>query len=302
MPIIPVAADPVREEAAKRERQKQRALEKLNSLAGKGVSLNRQVFFVPGWTGEEGKAWKEPYPKLLKGHGPIKNWIDRIVRNPDRVTYVSYLDFSVEESKASASFLDFGELLKKKVRSKLASDEPIDLIGHSMGGLDIVAAITQGNDALMNVENCVTVASPLKGVPYGRFVEQVDKLLPFLHWEPYHHIQVRNMDEHCKAIRQINELENRARLLERVKALYQLEGTQDSTVMRNARLRTDGLPETLKQKVNQLVIEGASHSGATGITQDPRTMLHLVSVIADIPIEKPAMNYGFVYVRKGNAA
>ncbi len=300
MPIIPGSVDPMQEESAERRRKKEQALATLNSLAGRGISLKRHVFFVPGWAGEEGKAWKEPYPKLLKGHGPIKYWIDRIVRNPDRVTYVSYVDFLLQESKNSRSFLDFGELLKARVKSKIAaSQEPVDLIGHSMGGLDILAAITQGEDALTSVENCVTVASPLQGVAYGRFIDELDKLLPFLKWQPFHQIQVENMDKHCKAIQQINLLDNRCKLLERVKAFYQLEGTQDATVMRNARLKTDGLPEALRKTITHLIIGGASHSGATGITQDPRTVLYLISVVADIPIEKPKLNYGYVYVRKG---
>lgn len=298
MPIIPEPTDPVREESAKRQRHKQQALDKLTALAGQGLALKRHIFFVPGWTGEEGKAWKEPYPTLLVGHRPIKAWIDRIARNPDRVTYVNYLDFSVQESMASRSFFEFGEMLKKKVRAQVSDHDAIDLIGHSMGGLDIVAAITQGDDALTNVENCVSVASPLRGVAYARFVKEVDRLLPFLHWRPYHHIQVRNMDHHCEAIGKVNSLDTRTRLLQRVGAFYQLEGTQDMTVMRNARLRTDGLPSSLKEKITHLTIEGASHSGATGITQDPRTILYLISVIAGIPIEKPARNYGLVYTKR----
>jgi len=300
MPIIPEPADPVQEESAKRRRQKEQALAKLNSLVGKSLSLKRHVMFVPGWAGEEGQAWRGYDQPVLKGHAPIKEWIDKIVKDSGKVTYVKYLDFSPQESSASKSFLDFAELLKAKVRKEVASDEPIDLIGHSMGGLDIAAAITQGDDALTNVQNCVTVASPLKGIAYDKFVKKVDELLPWLHWEPYHYVQIRSMDHHADAITRINTLENRVKLLQRVKAFYQLEGTQDITVMRNARLRTDGLPDALKQKITQLMIEGASHSGATGITHDPRTVLYLISIIADIPIEKPKFNYGYIYVRKGN--
>lgn len=296
MPIISPAADPVQEERRRRERQKQRALDTLQSLAGQGVSLKRHVFFVPGWAGEEGKAWKGYDGKVLRGHGPVKAWIDRIVRNPDKVTYIRYVDFSEEESRNSRSFLEFADIVKARVREKVVSAaEPIDLIGHSMGGLDIVAAITQGRDPLANVENCVTVASPLMGVAYARFVRAVDQLLPWLQWEPYHYVQVRNMDHHCAAIAKINALGNRVKLLERIKAFYQLEGTQDMTVMRNARLRRDDLPNSLKQKIAHLIIEGASHSGAAGITHDPRTVLYLISIIAGIHIEQPARNYGFVF-------
>jgi triacylglycerol esterase/lipase EstA (alpha/beta hydrolase family) len=300
MPIIPEPVDPVKEEAAKRRRQKERALARLSSLAGKGVSLKRHAFFVPGWAGEEGKAWRGYDKPVLKGHGSIKNWIDRIVRTPDKVTYVSYVEFSEKESQVSRSFFEFAELLKARVRAEIKPDEAIDLIGHSMGGLDMVAAITQGKDPLLNVVNCVTVASPLQGIPYAGFVKRVDELLPWLEWKPWHHEQVKNMAHHSREIERINAHENRTVLLERVKAFYQLEGTQDMTVMRNARLRTDGLPDALKNKITQLVIEGATHSGAAGITHDPRTALFLTSILADIPIEKPKFNYGYVYVRKGS--
>ena len=299
MPIIPVAADPVREEVAKRERQKQRALEKLESLARKGIALKRHVFFVPGWAGEHGKAWTGYDGKLLKGHASVKSWVEKIVRNPERVTYVNYLEFSDKESSVSKSFLDFGELLKAKVRGKATEALPIDLIGHSMGGLDILAAITQGKDALTNVENCVAVASPLRGIVYSQFVKFADDLLPGMKWEPYHYVQVRNLATTCAAIRLVNLPENRRKLLERVKAFYHLEGTQDPTIMRSARLRTDGIPEQFKAKVQGLPVEGASHSGAAGITHNPQTVLHLISIIADIPIEKPSGNKGYVYVRKG---
>lgn len=300
MPIIPVAEDPHKAEQKRRELQKQKAIERLEFLAGKGVALKRHVFFVPGWAGEHGKAWTGYDKPVLKGHGSIKSWIDRIVRNPERVTYVSYLEFSDKESEASKSFFDFAELLKARVRAHAAPDEPVDLIGHSMGGLDILAAITQGKDALTNVENCVAVASPLQGIVYSQFVKLADQLLPGMKWEPYHYVQVRNLATTCAAIRKINSLENRVRLLERVKTFYHAEGTQDPTIMRSARLRREGLPKHLKAKIQQLVVEGASHSGAAGITHDPRTVLHLVSIIADIQIEKPKLNYGCVYVRKGS--
>lgn len=299
MPIIPLATDPVQEERRKRERQKERALDKLRSLAGQGITLKRPVFFVPGWTGEEGKAWKGYDAKVLPGHGPVRAWIDRIIRKPDRTSRISYIIFSKEESRNSKSFLDFAEILKARVRGKVASqDEPIDLIGHSMGGLDIVAAITQGQDPLLNVNNCVTVASPLRGVAYARFIKELDKLLPWLDWEPHHHVQIRNMGHRSNPISKINSLENRVKLLERISAFYQLEGTQDMRVMRSARLRTDGLPNSLKQKITHLIIEGASHSGAAGITHDPRAVLYLISIILGIPIEQPTRNYGFIFRRK----
>ena len=177
MPIIPVHEDPLKTEERRRRLQKQDAIRKLEALEKSGVALARHVFFVPGWAGEEGQAWTGYAAPVLAGHVAVKHWIERVVKNTERVTYISYLEFSKKESAASKSFLDFAELLKARVRARVSGDEPIDLVGHSMGGLDIIAAITQGPDALTRVEHAVAVASPLRGIAYSRFVKRVDELL-----------------------------------------------------------------------------------------------------------------------------
>ena len=277
-----------------REAEKRRALEELDTLAAQGLTLARHVFFIPGWDGEEGQCWTSPYPKLLKGHAPVKSWLTRIVRNPARVTFISYLTFTMKESKACEDFFEFAELLKGKIRQVIEPGEPMDLVGHSMGGLDAIAAITRGDDPLTGVVNCIAVGAPLQGFSYGKILKRLDQLLPLVHWDAHHHVQARNMDCDSAAIKAINTPEIRRRLLERIDAFYDLEGTQDIVVARNARLRTDGCPKELAQKVRHLQIGGATHTASTGLTQDPRTVLSLLKIIAGLPIQLPKGNRGFL--------
>ena len=74
MPIIPEPLDSVKEELVRRQRQKEQALARLDSLAGAGLALTRHVFFVPGWAGEEGQAWKGYDKPVLQGHASVKEW------------------------------------------------------------------------------------------------------------------------------------------------------------------------------------------------------------------------------------
>lgn len=216
------------------------------------------------------------------------------MRNPSRVTFISYLTFTTKESRACEDFFAFAELLKDKIRQAIEPGEPMDLVGHSMGGLDAIAAITRGDDPLAGAVNCVAVGSPLQGFSYGKILKRLDKLIPLVHWDAHHHIQAKNMDCDADAIKAINTPEARCRLLERIDAFYAIEGTQDMVVGRNARLRTDGCPKALAQKVRHLQVGGATHTGSAGLTQDPRTILVLLKIIAGLPIQFPKGNRGFL--------
>ena len=286
--------DPVRQARAKRLREKREALKKLEALAELGVVLKRHVFFIPGWAGDEGYCWTRPYDRVPKGHGPARVWFNRIVRNHDRMTF---LRFSLKASRSCENFFDFAQILKGKIRRVVRDNQPIDLIGHSMGGLDIMAALTHGPRPLRNVVSAIAVASPLGGVFYGRLVKRIEQLLPGVQWTDHHLTQVRNLDRRSSAIRRINATPVRRRLLHRLEGFACVEGSRDYVVMRSARLRTQGLPASLRRKVTSSVIGGAEHTNRLGVTQDPRTILRLLSIVAGLPIPKPSRNYGLIYQR-----
>jgi hypothetical protein len=150
-----------------------------------------------------------------------------------------------------------------------------------MGALDVIAALAIGDQRLRNpVVNCAAVGSPLRGVAYGRLVHQAKRLLPFLTWQPHHYTQLRNMDHRAPAIQMLNAVSTRRRLMQRLHAFWELIGTQDAVVGRNARMRTDGLSVSALKRIVHHTIPGASHTGAAGITQDPRTVLTLIRLMA----------------------
>jgi len=67
------------------------------------------------------------------------------VKNPKLVNYVTFTD---AQSRSCSSFLDFADILKAKVLRKVSKRQGFDLVGHSMGGLDAVAAIVDDKDPL----------------------------------------------------------------------------------------------------------------------------------------------------------
>jgi len=270
-----------RSDSAPRERrrrinnEKKKAFYKFKELQN-DLRLLRPLFFVPGWTGEEGKAWLVPYSKRPKYHLSAKEYFSKV--KPKNKVY--FISFSIEESKKCKSFLDFADILKRKIWNKIGREQVFDVVGHSMGGLDIVAAITQRKNYLKKVNNCITVASPLQGVDVAEYLPAITKVLPGKKMKPHHAAQCINLDPDKEPIKIINRVENRINLLQRVDRLCNIYATSDRAVMMGARLNVRGLSKKLcKTKAKAVRIERARHSGSIGITQDPRTILTIVNLI-----------------------
>ncbi len=279
MPIIPVPEDPNKAEIKKREAEKRKAYAALDDLAVGAFAPTRHIVFVPGWAGEEGQCWLG-YSKLLPLHASVKVWMDRIVQASLRERFVHYVTFTQDESKACPSFLEFGPLLRDKILEQVPPSAPMDVICHSMGSLDAIAAITQDVRPLRHVVNLLSVGSPLQGIFYGQFVKPVDQLLPDRDWLPHHYVQVRNMNSDAPPMQKINALATRRCLLDRIRALWTFEGTQDMVVMRSAQFLQTGLTPAERRKITHTTIAGAMHIDAAGITHDPRTVLEIVKIVA----------------------
>ena len=277
---VPTPTDPVAEERKERAAEKRAAVKALEAMAAAPVGLRRHVFFVPGWAGEDGMCWMTPYTGLLKNHGPAKALVARCVQAPDRDELAHFLTFTQDESKACRSFLDFAPILKARIRAAVGTGQPVDLIGHSMGSLDAIAAITQAPDPLAGVVNLVAAGSPLQGIFYGKLVQPLDELLPNLDWKPWHYEQVKRMNSDSVEMQLMNLLDTRRRLLERIAHLYELEGTQDMVVMRSAKLKRDGLTAAEKRQITHRAVSGAMHVDGAGITQDPRTVAMILQILS----------------------
>ena len=263
------------------------ALSKLSVLKEKKIHLKRPVFFVPGWCDESCTWWKGPY-KNIQG---ISQWITQVADNPDEVTYI---DFSNETAQCN-SFLDFGEVLKKKIWSVIDKNTSFDLVGHSMGGLDIRAALTQGQP-LLNCHVCVTADTPHQGDNFGGAANALAKYAPHLlaKIDPitsYQVKQVKNMDPNYPPIQLINQLDNRRLFLNCVDKFFQFSGTRDWIVMDSAFMDNTGIEDICKQKVVSIPVQGCEHVGIKGITLDPRTVLAIIDMLLDIKIEL-GLNHG----------
>ncbi len=269
------------------------AIGELEALASQGLLLKRPVFFVPGWTGESSAAWLTPYTPR---HIATKTWVDRIFRNA--VDYTVYVTFT-EESPRCHSFCDFGRIVVEKIGDR----RPCDCVGHSMGGLDIAAAVALCDPPLLNVQNFVTFGSPLRGTEWGEIRVKLRRLFP--HLLPHLLDQAKSMDPDQPFIKRLRSPESLRRLLSRVQNVYSLYGTRDVAVRRSPKLSYKDLdptwqgadPEVFKKKVRVIDIPGAEHTGRLGITQDPRASLWLVRVLGDLPLPTEQLNHGYIFRR-----
>ncbi len=283
---------PVQDMNEQREKQRQCALDKLNEWANNKIGLKRPVFFVAGWTDESCAAWMNS-DKINKS---IRDWLTEICLNQDQSYYINF----EKESPDCNNFLDFGEVLKKKIWDVLGKNKEFDIVGHSMGGLDIRAAIALG-EPLLNIRNCLTVSTPHWGDNFGGFNAWLRKTLfgskianLFAKETPYQIVQSQQLDPDYESIKTINKLENREAFLERVDKMFQFKGTQDFTVKGSAFIDRTGLSPQLTDKIENVIIEGADHTGKIGITKDPRTVLAILRILLGIILEQEYENYGIL--------
>lgn len=272
------------EERKQREEQKQRALEEILSCKGK-INLSRPVFFVPGWTDEFNACWMASY---INSYVPIKRYIIRLFSNYEEAFFIT---FSRKDSMSCKSFFDFSVILREKIR-KLASKAEFDLVGHSMGGLDSIAAIIDEKDPLVGVKNLITVATPHRGSELGELCQN-HAIRDWRKLKPHQVVQGVSLDPDQHPIQHINSIQNRRRLIGCIDKLYCMGGTRDMAVFGSSKFNTDDFTDAEKAKVEILVqYGGATHCGRCGITQDARAIRDIFRILIGKPLEKPNFNFG----------
>jgi hypothetical protein len=283
--ITMLTTGPVQDFKKVRKQQIQEALKHLNAWKKSKIILKRPVFFVPGWTDEDCKCWTFGERDKI----PIKQWINDIVKNYDRANYITFN----EETINCKSFLDFGEVLKTKIWNAIGKETGFDIVGHSMGGLDIRAAIVCGSP-LLNVNKCLTIATPHQGDQLGGLnwwlIERGIRKMSSCCAE-----QGKNLDPDYEPIKLINKTENRNLFLQRVNRLYQFKGTLDFCVKGSAIMRDDGIETLYRQKTEKVTVEGANHTGDIGICQDLRSVISIIKILLVIELPKPNFNYGYIF-------
>ncbi len=268
------------------ESETQNALNKLNELNKNKVTLSQPVFFVPGWT-DEGCGWWKKSDTITH---TMEGWLDNVATNP---TMAYFVDFTAETSQCN-SFLDFGEVLKKKIWNAIGKSQPFDLVGHSMGGLDIRAALTQG-EPLLNCRCCIGVATPQQGDNFGGMANSLAKWFPALaksRWTPYQIEQMKNLDPDYPPIKLLNTLANRTVFFQRIKKFYEMKGLRDFTVKGSAFMDKTGIESLYQNKAEEIPVDGCDHTGPLGITQDVRTILAIMYILCDIELDLEGGNCG----------
>jgi len=150
--------DPLKDMREEREEQKNDAIAQLNKFKNNKITLERPVFFVPGWTDESCQCWTADE----ENKDSVKTCLEGMCSN---FNFAHFVNFE-EESDSCDSFLDFGVFLKQKIEKLIGDKQDFDILGHSMGGLDTRAAVIQ-ESPLLNINKCITVATPHWGDNFG---------------------------------------------------------------------------------------------------------------------------------------
>lgn len=296
--------------------QKTEAREQLRKK--KRLRLNRPVFFVPGWTDQGGLCWTEPYTEggAERSAGweyTIQDWIEKVVEPADRANArfvklvadeqnftltrfvsgprrgrVKSATWEPDPTSRYEHFFQFAELLKAHVRA--AGVAEYDLVGHSMGGLDIIAATMLDHRLddeplvrrfmttapLEGVRRIITVATPFQGSPPARVVErtQLDEWFRPA-WSPEIRKQAEAMSPQSDFIRIIVQPDRQRRLVARVPGGVHTFGSRNDLLVPDEHRMIEGATNHPAE-----LFALARHSMILGITQDPRLALRLFDLLA----------------------
>ncbi|MGD0336206.1 MAG: alpha/beta hydrolase [Candidatus Omnitrophota bacterium] len=278
--------------------KKTEARTELKKFKDNKISLKRDVFFVPGWTDQACICWTEPYmesgvDRRAGWEYTIKDW-EYIVENSEKMHYLQLVEndkainitrdnqgkiknitFDSDLTYDYTSFFQFAELIKSKIRATGVNE--FDLVGHSMGGLDIISAVALNKeddypevkgliktDPLDGVGLVVTVATPYKGSGPANLVKHtpIDEIFR-PGWSEGVRKQCENMAYDSAFIKIINQNEIRTKLLKNAKVgVHTFSGENDGAVTSQDAFIDDAN--------NHAPFELVMHSQRMGITQDPR--------------------------------
>jgi pimeloyl-ACP methyl ester carboxylesterase len=290
--------------------QRARAREALWEWTERPLTLRRRVYFVPGFTDEGGlSCWGDD---VLDGLC-FATEVPEVCENAGLATFVNF-----EADGAPPhyeDFIRFGARLARLVEQDRAAagpaggDAEVDLVCHSMGGLDALAAIALLDDhpglgarPLAGVRNVITFDTPFLGFAaarnplYGKLkrMQRPD--------EPWLMSQLLAMDTGSLRIAEVAQA--RERFLARVQAFWPrgadntgglIEVPHESASFggapaahppetgRGSRVAGRGpgqlAPAIRGRYRGYRAWEDTSHSGAKGLTRDPRAIVEVLEIL-----------------------
>jgi len=256
----------------------------LETLASAPRNLARRTYLVPGITDENGEsAWGDPSTKA----DCFRMWAPRCFTNAS--TMIKWVTFCADAAGRAPreyhNFIQFGADLAKRIHEDLggAQDE-VDVVAHSMGGLDIAAAIalmappwdTEHVSPVRGVRNVVTFDTPFNGsVNAGSAVFNLVKSLQGRGQECIAS-QAVAMQPNSDQIKTL--MAQRDRFLRNVHAFWPrgasnhggvIEVTHESAAFCET---TDFAPEWRARYRGYDDYSATEHAGPNGVTRDPRAI------------------------------
>jgi pimeloyl-ACP methyl ester carboxylesterase len=271
--------------------QRVRARAVLRDWTERPLTLRRRVYFVPGFTDEDGlSCWGEPGSRALC----LASQLPEVCANPGLATFV---DFKVDGAPPRyENFIRFGAHLARLVEQDRTAagpadgDAEVDLVCHSMGGLDALAAIALLDDypelgapPVAGVRNVITFDTPFLG-----FAAASNPLLARLKRmqrpdEPWLTSQLLGMETSSLRIAEVAQA--RDEFLARVQAFWPRGADNVAGLIEVPHESASfGEPEEFAQAIRERYRgyrpwEDTSHSGAKGLTRDPRAIVEVLEIL-----------------------
>jgi pimeloyl-ACP methyl ester carboxylesterase len=271
--------------------QRARARAALSEWTERPLTLQRRVYFVPGFTDEDGlSCWGEAGSRALC----LASELPEVCGNADLATFV---DFKAAGAPPRyENFIRFGAHLARLVEQDRAAAGPaggaavVDFVCHSMGGLDALAAIALLDDypeldapPLAGVRNVITFDTPFLGFAaasnplFGKLkrMQRPD--------EPWLISQLLAMETHSLRIAEVAQA--RDEFLSRVQAFWPRGADNAGGLIEVPHESASfGEPEEFAQASRERyrgyrAWEDTSHSGAKGLTRDPRAIVETLEIL-----------------------
>jgi len=271
--------------------QRVRARTALREWCERPLMLRRRVYFVPGFTDEDGlSCWGEAGGRGLC----FVSQLSEVCGNAALATFVDFK--AAGAAPRYENFIRFGSHLARLVAQDRARAVPaaaaaeVDLVCHSMGGLDALAAIALLDDypeldapPLAGVRNVITFDTPFLG-----FAAASNPLLGKLKRmqrpdEPWLTSQLLAMETRSLRIAEVAQA--RDEFLSRVQAFWPRGADNVAGLIEVPHESASfGEPEEFAQTSRERYCgyrtwEDTSHSGAKGLTRDPRAIVEALEIL-----------------------
>lgn len=251
------------------------------------VTLRRPLYFVPGLSDESGEScWGTPGEKN-SFHGVM----NRICSNPIYARFHRFLVGSPPHPPHHEDFITFGADLARRIWDDVShSGEEVDVVCHSMGGLDTFAAIALLDDypelgvqPLRLVDNVITFDTPFTGfnaADNAIFMKLKKQQRPD---EPTLISQAIALKTGALRMHEVDQ--RRDRFLQNVRAFYPrgadnfgglLEVPHESASFGK---QSDFAPEWRDRYRPYVSWEDTTHSGPRGVTRDLRAIVEVVTLL-----------------------